>query len=134
MFHLPNTPLEIVVYCLAGVVLLFLGYRIGRWAGAAGAQSLIARREQELFTAQRGFKQLYEAELANVTTDRDRLRAELDATTRRVEDYRKKAAGFGGLFSGGGKRAEAMYALLLDNEALEEALHNQNRTLVRERQ
>src|SRR3954467_15223369 len=98
MFHLPNTPLEIVVYSLAGVILLFLGYRVGRWAGTAGAQSLIARREQELFTAQRGFKQLYEAEMANVMAERDRLRGELDAAGKRLEDYRRKAAGFGGLF------------------------------------
>src|SRR5690606_18607463 len=44
-----------------------------------------------------------------------------------------KAAGFGGLFSSGGKRADAMYALLLENEALEEALHRQNEKLSQER-
>src|SRR5437762_601457 len=52
---------------------------------------------------------------------------------QRVEEYRKKAAGFGGLFSSGGKKADAMYALLLENEALEEALHTQNEKLRQER-
>src|SRR5690606_36571871 len=52
---------------------------------------------------------------------------------QKVEEYRKKAAGFGGLFSSGGKRADAMYALLLENEALEEALHRQNEKLSQER-
>ena len=51
----------------------------------------------------------------------------------RVEEYRKKAAGFGGLFSSGGKKADAMYALLLENEALEEALYSQNEKLSQER-
>jgi hypothetical protein len=51
----------------------------------------------------------------------------------RVEEYRKKAAGYGGLFSTGGKRADAMYALLLENEALEEALYAQNEKLRQER-
>src|SRR3569832_1708873 len=51
----------------------------------------------------------------------------------RVEEYRKKAAGFGGLFNTGGKRADAMYALLLENEALEEALYAQNEKLRQER-
>ena len=38
-----------------------------------------------------------------------------------------------GLFSSGGKRADAMYALLLENEALEEALYSQNEKLRQER-
>ena len=53
--------------------------------------------------------------------------------TTRVEDYRKKAAGFGGLFSSTSKRADAMYALLLENESLEEALFSQNEKLKQER-
>src|SRR5205823_8033658 len=51
----------------------------------------------------------------------------------KVEEYRKKAAGLGGLFSSGGKKADAMYALLLENEALEEALYAQNEKLKQER-
>jgi hypothetical protein len=51
----------------------------------------------------------------------------------RVEEYRRKAAGYGGLFNSGGKRADAMYALLLENEALEEALFTQNDKLRQER-
>ena len=45
----------------------------------------------------------------------------------------KKAAGFGGLFNSGNKRADAMYALLLENESLEEALYSQNEKLKQER-
>jgi hypothetical protein len=51
----------------------------------------------------------------------------------KVEEYRKKAAGLGGLFSSSGKKADAMYALLLENEALEEALYSQNEKLKQER-
>jgi hypothetical protein len=51
----------------------------------------------------------------------------------KVEEYRKKAAGLGGLFSSGSKKADAMYALLLENEALEEALYAQNEKLKQER-
>ena len=57
----------------------------------------------------------------------------MQTLTARVEEYRKKAAGFGGLFSSGGKKADAMYALLLENEALEEALYSQNEKLRQER-
>ena len=61
------------------------------------------------------------------------LKTQIESLNARTEDYRKKAAGLGGLFSTGGKRADAMYALLLENEALEEALYAQNEKLKQER-
>lgn len=125
--------LEIVLLCVAGVVLLVLGYQIGRIIGSLAAGRKIAAKEQELFTAQKGFKNLYEQEMVTLKSANDQLKQQVDSLTQRVEDYRKKAAGYGGLFSSGGKRADAMYALLLENEALEEALFNQNEKLRQER-
>jgi hypothetical protein len=93
----------------------------------------LAQKEQDLFTAQKGFKTLYEQELNNLKAENARLAEQAEALTNRVEEYRKKAAGFGGLFSSGGKKADAMYALLLENEALEEALYAQNEKLKQER-
>jgi len=128
-----NPTLDIILYSIAGVVLLFLGYRIGRWIEAIIKAKHIASREQELFTTQRGFKTLYEQELAKLKEENAQLTETVKTMEARVEDYRKKAAGFGGLFSGGGKKADAMYALLLENEALEEALYSQNEKLKQER-
>ena len=125
--------LEAVVYIVAGIVLLFLGYRLGRWIGDLSASKAIATKEQELFTTQRGFKTLYEQELATAKAENAQLKEQVKTLETRVEEYRKKAAGFGGLFSSGGKKADAMYALLLENEALEEALYAQNEKLRQER-
>jgi cell division protein FtsB len=133
MPHFDNQTLEIIVYCFAGAVILFLGYRAGRWLGAMSASKQIAQKEQDLFTAQKGFKNLYEQELTAIKSENEQLKSQVQSLGARVEDYRKKAAGFGGLFSSGGKRADAMYALLLENEALEEALYSQNEKLRQER-
>src|SRR5688572_19659990 len=133
MPHLDNQTLEVTLYAAAAVVLLFLGYRLGRLLGRLRSTKHIAQKEQELFTAQKGFKNLYEQELAAVRAENAQLQEQVKSMEARVEDYRKKAAGFGGLFSSGGKRADAMYALLLENEALEEALYNQNEKLKQER-
>ncbi|HEX4125470.1 MAG TPA: hypothetical protein VHY37_12135 [Tepidisphaeraceae bacterium] len=127
------TPLQIALLSLAGVIILFLGYRIGRFFGALASNKTVAQKEQELFTAQRGFKNLYEQELAALKETNGKLTDQVEGLTTRVEEYRKKAAGFGGLFGSGGKRADAMYALLLENEALEEALYSQNEKLRQER-
>src|SRR3954468_18919320 len=128
-----NHTLDLVLYSLAGAVVLFIGYRLGRPVGAMAASRVVAQKEQELFTTQKGFRTLYEQDLGNLKTENARLAEQVQTLTARVEEYRKKAAGFGGLFTSGGKKADAMYALLLENEALEEALYNQNEKLRQER-
>lgn len=128
-----NPKIDVALYSLAAVVVLFIGYRLGRAIGALAASKLLAAKEQDLFTAQKGFKTLYETELNTVKAENGKLAEQVQALTSRVEEYRKKAAGFGGLFNTGGKKADAMYALLLENEALEEALHSQNEKLRQER-
>jgi predicted lactoylglutathione lyase len=127
---------EILTYALLAVaafVLLILGYAVGRWLASRRAAREMQSTRNDLFTTQQGFKKLYETEIAQLRADNEALRAAATTREHRVEEYRKKAAGFGGLFSSGNKKADAMYALLLENEALEEALHKQNQKLTTER-
>ena len=128
-----DTPVELVLWGVAAALLVFVAFRLGRTLGRYAANTEIARKEQELFTAQKGFKQLYEQELATIRAENEQLKAQAAQMANKVEEYRKKAAGLGGLFSSGGKKADAMYALLLENEALEEALYSQNEKLKQER-
>src|SRR3954467_672020 len=134
MPHFPDHPtLELVLYSTAAVIILFIGYRVGRAFGYYAASKLIDKKEQELFTTQKGFKNLYEQEIAKLKEENASMTQQIQSLNVRVEDYRKKAAGLGGLFNAGGKKADAMYALLLENEALEEALMSQNEKLRTER-
>jgi hypothetical protein len=133
MPHFDAGLLEVILYSIAGIALLIAGYRLGRLIGRRSATRALAQKEQELFTAQKGFKNLYEQELATVRAENEQLKARAEQMNVKVEEYRKKAAGLGGLFSSGGKKADAMYALLLENEALEEALYSQNEKLRQER-
>jgi hypothetical protein len=128
-----DQPVDLVLWGIGALLLVFLAFRLGRLVGRASASKEIARKEQELFTAQKGFKTLYEQELATVRAENEQLKAQATQMSVKVEEYRKKAAGLGGLFSSGGKKADAMYALLLENEALEEALYSQNEKLKQER-
>src|SRR6476661_3730687 len=92
MPHISNTTLEIGLYSAAGVVLLYLGYRFGRWIGSVAASKVVNQKEQDLFTAQKGFKALYEQELAGSRDESQRLAEQVRLLTVRVEEYRKKAA------------------------------------------
>lgn len=128
-----NTTIDLILAIIAAVVLLLVGYRVGRAVGSLAASKRIAAKEQDLFTAQKGFKKLYEQEVGALKSENQRLGEQVKILSDRVEEYRKKAAGLGGLFNSGGKRADAMYALLLENESLEEALYSQNEKLKQER-
>jgi hypothetical protein len=128
-----NPIIDRIVYGLIAVVLLLVGYRVGRVLAAFAASKKMAAKEQELFTTQKGFRTLYEQDIATLKEENAKLAEQVRIMSQRVEEYRKKAAGFGGLFSSGGKNADAMYALLLENEALEEALYAQNEKLRQER-
>jgi hypothetical protein len=137
MIKFDSPSVQYLFFALSAVgaaVLLFIGYRLGRWVGTMGAARVVANKEQELFTAQKGFKNLYESELATVRKENAVLMEKVKHLEGKVEDYRKKAAGFGGLFGQGQKRVDAMYALLLENEALEEALMSKNDKLRVERE
>lgn len=122
-----------ILLAFTGVVLLFLGYKVGRFFGAGSQKKLVEEKESELFQAQKGFKKVYDDELTSLRTENASLKEDKQALMDRVEEYRRKAAGYGGLFNTGGKQADAMYALLLENEALEEALFTQNDKLRQER-
>ena len=60
MPHIENNTMELILLCGAGVLLLFAGYRRGRMIAGIRLTRTIAAKEQELFTAQKGFKTLYE--------------------------------------------------------------------------
>jgi cell division protein FtsB len=122
-----------VILGASAVLLLFVGYKVGRWLGVGSQKKAMNQKEEELFSAQRGFKQVYDQELESLRSENAALKNDTDLLKQRVEEYRRKAAGYGGLFNSGGKQADAMYALLLENEALEEALFTQNDKLRQER-
>ncbi len=133
MPHFQNATLEQVLYAAAAAILLVVGFQVGRLFTSFSARRRLNAKEQELFTAQKGFKQLYEQEVAGLKAQVAKLTDENKSLVAKTEDYRRKAAGLGGLFNSNGRRAETMYALLLENESLEEALANQNQKLAAER-
>src|SRR4051812_14092802 len=90
MPHLDNPTLEVILYSVVAVVLLIVGYKVGRIFGSASSTRAIAAKEQELFTAQKGFKQLYEQELATIKAENQDLKSKAEQMGVKVEEYRKK--------------------------------------------
>jgi hypothetical protein len=123
MIHFDSPAVQYLFIALAAVgaaVLLFVGYRLGRWMGTIGAARLIASKEQELFTAQKGFKTVYEHEQNALKKENTALMEKVRHLEAKVEDYRKKAAGFGGLF-GQGQNESSDVALCWKNDRSKKA-------------
>jgi cell division protein FtsB len=118
-----------LVVGLIGFAIAWASFQIGRAFGRAGVDRKLADREQELFTAQKGFRKVYESDIEELRAKNAALEAEVQKLTAKTEEYRRKVAGLGGLFGSSSRRSEAMYALLLENESLEEALLQQNAKL-----
>src|SRR5438128_1348690 len=88
--HFDSQIVQTLFYILAivaAVVLLFIGYYGGRSLARIGHRRLLATREKELFTAQKGFKNLYEQEVATLKTENDQLKLQIEDLNQRVEDY-----------------------------------------------
>src|SRR5687767_11150501 len=77
MPHFDRGLLEVILYSVAGIALIIAGYRLGRLVGRRAGMKAVQLREQELFTAQKGFKNLYEMELAHVREENEELKAKL---------------------------------------------------------
>ena len=100
MPKIENDTVAFLFYALgvvAAIALLWLGYQIGQWLQKRRAGRLLAEKEQDLFTAQKSFKNLYEQEMAKLKQENAELQERLKGMEGRVEAYRKKAAGLGGL-------------------------------------
>ena len=75
---------------IAGLLLLYLGFRFGRWIGTINSHKLIEDKEKELFTAQKGFKVLYEEEIAKLKMP-DLTAASLEAAVRSIAGSARSA-------------------------------------------
>ena len=74
-----------ILLAAGGVLLLFVGYRLGRFLESMSSNRKISLREQELFTTQKGFKTLYEQELNTAKNDAAALKLQVETLSQRVD-------------------------------------------------
>ena len=129
------TDLETMFLLLVGFVLMFLGFRMGTFLSSQKHKKEKQALELESHNIHKGLKKILEEEKNQLVAERDELKEKNQIHSNKLEDYRKKLAGMGMLnFSGNKKRADILYSLLLENEALEQLLSEQGEKLASERQ
>jgi len=131
---------EVVTLTLAGVLVAVGAFIVGRmWARWMGHRAHRERTEK-MFQIEKSLSDFYEHEKKRFLADKQRLEDELGQKEKEIEELRRKAAGVTG--RGKDARADLMMQLLVENEALQEKLFEENvrqkderdRTLKRELQ
>ena len=116
------------------IVVLLVGYLVGRTLGVRGFARRAEGHEERMFTIEQALKAFWDHERQNLEHQQQVLRERIELLEKQNEEYRKKLAGLGGLMNfGRGKRADMLMGLMLENEALEEKLFEQNLKLKDER-
>ncbi|MGK0289935.1 MAG: hypothetical protein ACI86H_001390 [bacterium] len=129
-----GTP-DLIILSLIAMTLLFLGYKIGSVVASLGSKKTQQSMEKDSHNLHKSLKKILEEEKNQLLTERDQLKIDNESLSTKLEDYRKKLAGMGMLnFSGNKKRADILYSLLLENEALEQLLSEQGEKLATERE
>ena len=100
MVHFDSQAAQYLCYfvaAVAGVALLVIALKIGDWLASSRYRQHIERNQKDLFTAQAGFKKLYEGEIHAIKTDNARLKAEneyqqreIARLTKAMEDLQKQ--------------------------------------------
>jgi len=123
------------ILAVVGIILvLLLGYLAGRTLGVRKFARRAEHHEDRMFTIEQALKAFWDHERQNLEKQQQVLRERIDLLEKQNEEYRKKLAGLGGLMNfGRGKRADMLMGLMLENEALEEKLFEQNLKLKEER-
>jgi regulator of replication initiation timing len=105
------------------MIILFVGFKIGKYFSGRQGKREMKLIDKERDNSNRSYKKLLDDENVEVLSENRKLRVSNSRLMDKINEYRKKLAGIGTLsFSKNRRRADILYSLLLENEALEQIL------------
>ncbi len=123
---LAGLPIYAAYAILAAVSLLifYLSYKLSSLIAIVKFSKERKRIEHQQETVQKSLKNILDGEKKNLDKKVVTLNKEITDLQEKVETYRKKISGIGGIsvLAAGKKRSEIIYALLIENELLQEVL------------
>ncbi|MCI0340079.1 MAG: hypothetical protein L0216_02820 [Planctomycetales bacterium] len=122
--------LVIGLLALAGVAAAFW---FGRTWGRRESRKAQAQEREKMFAIEKALKDFFDNDRMRIEKEKAALEEKSKLLERKSEEYRQKAAGVGVMGLGKDRKAELLLALMVENEALEEKLYEQNLRLKEER-
>ena len=127
--------IELLLASAVAILIFFLGNRSGIFFTQRRSKKEKKISNRASYNSNKMLKGLLEEEKNKVTSKNEDLNDLNLFLVSKLEEYREKLSGLGGIFTSSvnKKRADMMYSLLLKNEALEQLLSAQSETLSDER-
>ena len=118
--------IELLLVSAGAILIFFLGNRSGRFFSERRSRKEKKIINRESLNSNKMLKRPLEEERNKVTSENEVLNDSNLFLVTKLEEYREKLSGLGGIFTSSvnKKRADMMYSLLLKNEALEQLLRN----------
>lgn len=108
---------------IAVLIVLLIGFKMGSYFAARKNKREMNLIDKERNHSSRSYKKLLDDENVALLSENERLQEYSAMVSDKISDYRKRLAGIGRFsFSSSRKRADVLYSLLLENEALEQLL------------
>lgn len=125
---------EMLLSFFGGVIILVLGFNGGKFLTARRWKRDMKLINKEHHNADISYKKMFDEEQDEISSENVQLKKSNKRLEGVVGEYRSKLAGIGKFsFGSSRKRADIMYALLLENEVLEQLLTDQSKLKPREK-
>lgn len=122
-----------ILIVLLAVILAVLAFVVGKFWGRLRAGKEFAGDRERMFTIEKALQSFFESDRKKLETEKNDLATKLETAEKRSEEYKRKAAGVGVMGMGKDRKAELLLEMMVENEALEEKLFEQNVKLKQER-
>jgi hypothetical protein len=138
----PATPVDVpfagstlfwVLMLVLAAVLAALAFIVGKFWGRLRAGKEFAADRDRMFTIEKSLQEFFESDRKKLEAEKNDLSQRLELAEKKSEEYKRKAAGVGVMGMGKDRKAELLLEMMVENEALEEKLFEQNVKLKNER-
>lgn len=125
---------HILLLILCSLITFLAGFFLGKWWSSLHFSKRHDQEKEKMFTIEQALKEFWDHERAKLEKEIGKHKSEIELLEGRIEHYRKKLSGVGLMGMGKDKKSDMLMSLLMENEALEEKLFQQNFKLHQERE
>ena len=128
-----SAPLFYILFIGFTIIVFLFSYKISAFFLRIQSKKKIKKLEEDKGVFQKENKRLWDQERDEWKKKQENYENKLKKNEKKIENYRKKIAGLGILnFGGTKKRTDILYSLIMENEMLEQILHEQTEKIAKE--
>ena len=126
--------LQWIIFILSCIISAGVGFFMGKFFTRMGIKGWQKEERDKMFTIEQSLKEFWDHERAKLEAQIKELEQQIEHQNGKMENYRKKLSGVGIMGMGKDKKSDMLMALMMENEAMEEKVFQQNLKMHQERE